>query len=515
MKRTKILYTLLIGTLLLTGFGGCAENTRLPAQEPIPVYASFRDIPGVTEEEIAAVETLQGRADSFRYGAMYTTEAFDDENGQINGFTALFCDWLTKLFGIPFEPALYEWGELIDGLASRDIDFTGILTATDERKETFFMTGAIAERSIKYFRIHGADDFSKIAKSRPLRLAFLEGATTSDLVTPHIESPLELVYINDNDTAYRLLKDGEIDAFFDEGVIEPTFDAYGDIAAEDFFPLIYSPVSLSTQNPDLAPIISVVQKALDDGAVRYLTELYNQGEGEYLKHRLFTQFTAEEHAYIQEHIAQNRPVSVGTEFDNYPVSFYNDQEKAWQGVSIDVLNEIETLTGLDFEQPYEGKRPWSELLAMLENDEIALVSELIWSEDRAADGRFIWAETPYQTDYYALLSKTEFQDIKFNEILYTRVGVTRDTAYADLFMSWFPDHPNTVIYENANDAFAALEHGEIDLFMATKTCCAARRITGKIRVTKQTSCSSACMNLNLDFTRARLCCVRSWTRPCL
>jgi hypothetical protein len=40
---------------------------------------------------------------------------------------------LSGLFGIPFEPEIYDWDDLMDGLASHEIDFTGDLTATPER----------------------------------------------------------------------------------------------------------------------------------------------------------------------------------------------------------------------------------------------------------------------------------------------------------------------------------------------------------------------------------------------
>ncbi|MDR0851931.1 MAG: response regulator, partial [Clostridiales Family XIII bacterium] len=285
-------------------------------------------------------------------------------------------------------------------------------------------------------------------------------------LAPHISYPHEFVSVNDIDSIYRMLQNGEIDAFIDERIAESAFETYEDVIVEDFLPLIFNPVSFATQNPELEPIISVLQKALADGAMRDLTGLYNAGDQEYLKHKLFTQLTAEEKAYIQAHIDGGIAIPIGTEFDNYPVSFYNDREAAWQGVSIDVLGEIETLTGLRFEQAYEGQLPWSDLLNMLENGDLALVSELIRSQER--EGRFLWADTAYQRDYFAMLSKTKFKDIKINEVLYSSVGITRDTAYAELFLSWFPDHPDTVIYDNADEAFAALERGEIDLFMATQ-----------------------------------------------
>jgi signal transduction histidine kinase/DNA-binding response OmpR family regulator len=103
---------------------------------------------------------------------------------------------------------------------------------------------------------------------------------------------------------------------------------------------------------------------------------------------------------------------------------------------------------------------------MLESGEAALVSELIWSEGR--NNRFLWSATAFQTDYYALLSTTEFKDINYNEILSMKVGLKRDTVFAELFLSWFPEHLNTVFYENTSDGFAALDRGEIDLMMGTQ-----------------------------------------------
>jgi hypothetical protein len=113
----------------------------------------------------------------------------------------MFCGWLTDLFEIPFEPAIYEWGDLIAGLASHEIDFTGDLTAADERLKTYYMTDTIAERSVKYLRIMESETLSTIAKSRPLRYAFLDGVTTSGLVSQHISDTYEVRYIDDYATA--------------------------------------------------------------------------------------------------------------------------------------------------------------------------------------------------------------------------------------------------------------------------------------------------------------------------
>jgi signal transduction histidine kinase/HPt (histidine-containing phosphotransfer) domain-containing protein/FixJ family two-component response regulator len=461
-KTLRLLCLLLAATFLISGFGGCVKSESAP--KPSVDFASYRDIPGVTDDDIAAVEALRGQYNSFVYGVMSTTESFYDDNGKFSGFSALFCDWLSGLFGIPFEPVTYEWGEIIDGLATHKVDFNGSLTANDERRKTYYMTDAIAERSLKYIRITGSDKFSDISDTRALRLAVLSGTTMVDLISPHLDVPFEIFFVDDYKTAYSMLQKKTIDAFIDESPAEAAFDIYGNVYAEDFLPLIYAPVSLTTQNAELAPIINVVQKALLNGSAQHLTELYNSGEREYLKHKFLSQLTAEEKSYIDNHA--NMPVQVAFEYDNYPVCFYNESEKEWQGIVPQILGEAEKLTGLTFERYNDGSEDFSQLMQTLENGEAAMISELIRSDDR--EGRFLWGDVALQTDYYALLSKMEFRDLKINEILYTKVGLWRDTAYAELFLSWFPDHPNTVMFENSETAFDALEKGEIDLLMCSR-----------------------------------------------
>jgi hypothetical protein len=101
------------------------------------------------------------------------------------------------------------------------------------------MSDTIAERSITYMRLTGGEEFSEIAKKRPLRYAFLEDTITPELVVPHVTENFESFFTDDNDTAYRMLTTGAIDAFFDEGIAEAAFDIYDDVRADDFFPPLF------------------------------------------------------------------------------------------------------------------------------------------------------------------------------------------------------------------------------------------------------------------------------------
>jgi signal transduction histidine kinase/DNA-binding response OmpR family regulator len=171
--------------------------------------------------------------------------------------------------------------------------------------------------------------------------------------------------------------------------------------------------------------------------------------------------TDEEKAYIK-----NRPViPFVAEHYNYPVSYYNEHEGQWQGIAHDVLHDVEKLTGLTFKRLNDHKTEWPELLRMLESGEASLITELLHSKNR--EGRFLWANTSAISDYYALLSKNSFPNITSNEVMRVKIGLTKDTVYAELFHRWYPGHDNTVTYESSDEAYAALQRGDVDMVMAS------------------------------------------------
>ncbi|MDR0310174.1 MAG: transporter substrate-binding domain-containing protein, partial [Acidobacteriota bacterium] len=307
LKVSRTVFLILATLIFVVASPGCKKSDAVTRNSEMPRYASFRDIPGVTDDEIKAVEEFRRKYSFFIYGSNPATEAFTDRDGKISGFSVLFCEWLTELFGIQFKPALYEWNELIDGLESGAIDFTGDLTATEERRKTsvddqdhiYFMTDAIASRVIKLIRHVDSMPLIDVAALRPLRYAFLRGTTTENEIKLHSNEEFKSIFIDDYSEAYDLLKSDKVDAFIDEGPAEAAFDVYGDIVARDFFPLIFSPVSLSTQKKELESVISVVQKALEGGGIQYITYLYNLGHEAYVKHKLSLQITDEELTYIK------------------------------------------------------------------------------------------------------------------------------------------------------------------------------------------------------------------------
>ena len=257
IKRISIAAVTVVLVLTILTFSSCVQSTDNKSQnEKTPRFTSFKDIPGVTEDEITAIEALQKKYASFVYGVTPSTEAFANENGEIGGYAALLCEYLTELFDIRFKPAFTEG----------KTDFTGEMKPTKERRKNLFMTkNPIARRYPAIVRIEGSRAITQIEKERILRYAFLkDSATIEDVASVLAPGSYEAVAIESGEF-YQTLKNGGADGLVVVNTEQDAFDAYDDLVIQPFYPLVFLPVSLAAEKPELAPIISVMDKALKNG----------------------------------------------------------------------------------------------------------------------------------------------------------------------------------------------------------------------------------------------------------
>ncbi|MDR0867098.1 MAG: transporter substrate-binding domain-containing protein [Planctomycetota bacterium] len=445
--------------VLTAGFSASASGPSVATG-----YTDFRAIPGVTAGEIAAIEKLRSSRERLIVGTTENAEMIAGEHA--GSFTALFCDYLTTLFGVRFEPATYDWNDLLAGLATREIDFTGELTATVERRQTYLMTDTIAENLVKIVRLAHAPPPADLAKERRLRYALLAGAITGDRVKTYAGEEFDSILVDNYAAAYRALKSGEADAFIGESLEITAFDIYDDITETNYLPTIYVPVSLTTQNPELGAVIAVVDKALRSD-LRHWVDLYNRGEEHHRRHRFLAQLTAEERRYIAEHSTPANAVLYATEYDNYPISFYNENEQQYQGIGVDVLAEIAALTGLQFALADGGEKlERADIYRRLLDGRLALTTELIPAAEQP--GKFLRPQRAYHSDIFALISTVDAPEMELNNVIYSRVGVQADSAPGSYFRRNFPRQENLKEFAGADRAFAALRNGDIDLFMGSQ-----------------------------------------------
>ena len=464
MRETATILTIMA---LMFSFAGCAKTSNNTLKTfDINSIRSYRDIPGVTAEEIAAMEALKNSRERFAYGSIEGMEIFTLPDGKHAGFTTRFCDLLTNLFGIEFSIELHDWDALKSGIDNNLIDFTGELTATPDRMKQYFMTYPIAERSMRIFQLAGSAELLAEKDLNGLRVGFLvDTINTQNIMMHYPDLTFSAVTVENLNTAVKMLESGTIDVFISDGIDHPLFNEYDFIKSKEFFPLIYTRVSMSTANPDLKPVIDIVNKYISAGGTDTLFDYYMMSNKEYARYELSKLFTDEEKAYLDNLAGRNVPVKAALESDNYPISFYNKTDREFQGISVDVLSEISELTGIVFEPVNDENAQWTELFEMLKTGDASIVSQLLYSEERK--GGFLWSNNPYASAHYALLSKLDYPNLASYQVARTKVGAIKGTAYNDKYQEWFPDNNNVVLFNSYNAALDALENGEIDLLIGS------------------------------------------------
>ncbi|MCL2633499.1 MAG: transporter substrate-binding domain-containing protein [Oscillospiraceae bacterium] len=465
MRHTvKRIYALLLSSTIIFNTVGCSVQSNKPTSFDITSIENFREIPEITGEEIAEIERLISQNNSFTYATMLDMEAFVLADGTHAGFAALFCELLSSLFEVEFIQEFHEFDELQSGLDSYIYDFTGELSPALERGENYYMTTPIAERTLVTLTKKGLTRIEQPSDLNSKRVGFMNSAATDDLIKnmyPDLE--YEPVDIYNTDDVAQMLYNEEIDAFVIDSVNTYLFKSYDYISYADIFQLVYTPVSLTTANPELKPFIDVFNKYLEAGGVEVLHAMYKKGEREYARHELYQTLTPQEKEYITSITTENEKISISLSHDRYPICFYDERLDEFQGIAPDILNEISFLTGLQFEAVTDETTTWSRTLDMLRTGEISLSSQLQRTDER--EQHFIWAAEPYFSSYFALLSKMELPDLDMYQVPYSTVGIVNDSIAEDMYRFLFPEDNDYIRFNTHNEALIALETGKIDLFM--------------------------------------------------
>ena len=456
---TAMLVCLMCIPLLVPACAGAQDNAAVQ-------YAYYTDVPGITQEEIAAIEALRMSESMFTYGMTASTECFRGTDNITRGFSAIFCQWLSEFFGFRFRPVIYEWDTLLTDMENHSIAFSGEISSELSDTGDYFMTLPIAERRVMYVSAEGSNKLEILGRSRPLKYGFLSGTTTEALVAPYLTGESVSVSVANYNDAYQKLLTKEIDALFMDDTMKGIYAQYDNLIIEDFLPICYNSVSMATQNPALAPFISVVQKYVSAAGSYRFVEMYEEGRSAYLRFYFASQLTSTESAYLDEMIETEGMVRVAIAPDSYPVSFYNKQEALWQGISVDILKEASNLTGLTFSFDNNSQASLMELMERLTAGAFDMAAGLIRTREREAE--LLFAPTGFQMDNYAFISASDYQNITISDIPYTTVGLVKTAAYAPLFHEMVPGHGDVVLFDTKAEAISALGRGDIKLLMGTR-----------------------------------------------
>ncbi|MDR1312857.1 MAG: transporter substrate-binding domain-containing protein [Deltaproteobacteria bacterium] len=426
----------------------------------------YLDVPGLTGEEIAAIEGVKASRSSLVLGNERSVELFPAEDGRPAGAAALMCEWLTAFYGIRFEPAMLPWRSALSGLRDGAVDFALEISPTPERRGIYFMTGALVERPVQYLRLPGARPFREILAVRPVRYAHAQGAVNFRAARRSLERPYLAYSAKDVREAWEMLASGRADAFVAEAPAAGAFDPYGEVSGEDLFPVVTSEAALATAKPELESFVSVLQKSVEAGGRARFREIYRQGRREHTRSRFRRSLTPDERDWVGERRLAGKPVAAGLAADDYPASFFNLREGEFQGVAPDVLYEIGDLAGLEIRAARGAGLSGAGAREALAAGEIEIAGSL-------PGGRKNWegalaADEPYMSDGYAFLSLAGFPEAGMGDVPDLKVGLAAGSEAAELFRSWFPDHRSAMEYPGVQEAFSALESGEAELVLGTR-----------------------------------------------
>ncbi|MDR1857482.1 MAG: transporter substrate-binding domain-containing protein [Desulfovibrio sp.] len=427
-----------------------------------PLFTDFRTVPGVTAEEIRDIEELQARKVPFVYAMTLGNETYLEDGG-IAGFTSLFCRWLSRLFSMSFRPSVTSWAQIVDGLDAGNVDFTGDMTRTPGRLRTYLMTEPIVSRRVTMLSLDDTPAMEVIARTREVRFCLLADSVEYELVQQRIPENSRIIYKKTFQEIYDAMRSGEVDFFISDDGTEINFDIDRRIIMTEFSPPIYSNVSLTAKNEKYKSIISIVSKALMSGERKYISRIFNEGMKNFSKQRVHRLLTEVEREYIDRHRTERIPIKYFADAANYPVSFYNEENHNWEGIGLDILNEIAHITGLNFIPANNKNENWSNILKMLRKGDASLIVALARSRER--EPFYIWSKKDYYQSHCALLSKLSHPSIYANEIIYSKVGIIKDNMTGDLFLEWFPNTTNVMLYDSYTSLAKALRDNEIDMMM--------------------------------------------------
>ena len=118
--------------------------------------------------------------------------------------------------------------------------------------------------------------------------------------------------------------------------------------------------------------------------------------------------------------------------------FTTDQYGRWSGYSYDYQSKLAAYTGWDYEYVTGS---WSDLLQMLKDGEIDLLSDVSYSEERAKT--LLYSSLPMGTESYYIFvapDNTEISSDDFSTLNGKRVGVAKGSIQKDFFLSWADMH---------------------------------------------------------------------------
>ncbi len=166
-------------------------------------------------------------------------------------------------------------------------------------------------------------------------------------------------------------------------------------------------------------------------------------------------FTEEEQLWINNH-----PVIYYSDDNHLPPFVYLTTKGELDGIAIEYLKHIETITHLNFK--FIEKKDWPSVVESLKNHDIQLVLAAIYSEERTGFANF---SEPYFSAPTAIVTNQDFSYIQnLNELNGKTIAIPKG-FYTNLYLKTNYPQIKILPVENVAHAFKAINDGKADAFI--------------------------------------------------
>ena len=165
--------------------------------------------------------------------------------------------------------------------------------------------------------------------------------------------------------------------------------------------------------------------------------------------------------------SNSESIRVGWYEDSYNITGKNGERS---GYGYEYQQSVAAYTGWTYEYVNAG---WSDLLKLMENGELDLMSGVSYTEDRAE--KMLFSELPMGEEKYYLYADLENTDISASDLKSLngkRVGLLEGSIHATQFYEWEEKHGLQLVHVSITgleDAFEKFTNHEIDCVISAET----------------------------------------------
>ncbi len=376
------------------------------------------------------------------------------ETGELQGIIVDYYKIVASRLGIRFEFVNDDWGKILQKAVKKEID--GVAYMARIAADQLGLHGTRSSMNV-FATVFGlkekGPDINGLADLKGLKVAYFKDVVfLREYLNQHAEE-IEIIEADNPLQAMQYVVEGKADVMLGLNFNSYLLSKYmltGLTALHISNELIADTCTgIRSDWPELVPILN---KAIDSISLEEVRSIMLKWGAITASH---ISLTEKEWIWLKEHPV----IRVGADPVWAPLEF-KDEFGAFQGISVDYLERIQKMIGIEFE--FIDKPSWGEMLEMAKNGELDILSSV--------------KRTPYReqflsfTDSYIEMPIVVFSgpELTFvgglEELRGHRVAVVKGNATEELLTA---DHPDITLVptESTIEALHLLARNEVDVFV--------------------------------------------------